>query len=372
MQACPPALGTSHGTAIWEQRLAKTRIFPVIMSGGSGTRIWPLSTQDRPKQFHALGAGRSMIEETALRFSGTHGDIEFLDPIVIAGQSHRDLVLELLGNSGVKLSALVLEPEGRNTAATAALAALVAQELDPGALVLLAPADHLVSRPKDLVAAVSAAARVVSDRIVVFGITPSGPETSYGYIHQGERLSDGVHTVTAFKEKPDAALAQSYLDEGGYSWNAGIFFFRPSLMLEEFEHAADIREGARAALARGRREGVEIHLDPATFAKVRSLPVDIAVMEKTRRAAVAPCDVGWADVGSWSELWRLSDKDAGGNAVSGSATLLDSANNLVRGEGVHVSAIGVSDLVIVATRDAVLVMPRSRAQDVKKVIPGQS
>jgi mannose-1-phosphate guanylyltransferase/mannose-6-phosphate isomerase len=342
------------------------------MSGGSGTRIWPLSTQAQPKQFHALGAGRSMIEETALRLSGAHGDIEFLDPIVIAGRSHRELVLGLLGNSGVKLSALVLEPEGRNTAATAALAAMVAQELDPGALVLLAPADHLVTRPKELVAAVSAAARVVSDRIVVFGITPSSPEICYGYIHQGERLSDGVHAVTAFKEKPDAALAQSYLDQGGYSWNAGIFFFEPALLLEEFEHSADIREGARAALERSHRQGIEIHLDPVAFAKVRAQPVDIAVMEKTRRAAVAPCDIGWADVGSWSELWRLSDKDADGNAVSGSATLLDSENNLVRGEGVHVSAIGVSDLVIVATRDAVLVMPRSRAQDVKKVIPDQS
>jgi mannose-1-phosphate guanylyltransferase/mannose-6-phosphate isomerase len=342
------------------------------MSGGSGTRIWPLSTEERPKQFHVLGAGRSMLEETALRLSGVHGDIEFLDPIVIAGQSHRDLVLELLGRSGVKLSALVLEPEGRNTAATAALAALVAQELDPDALVLLAPADHLVSRPKDLAAAVAAAAKVVSDRIVVFGITPAGPETGYGYILQGDRLSDGVYEVVAFKEKPELHVAERYLREGGYSWNAGIFFFSPALMLEEFESSSDIREGSRAALSRSRRHGTEIHLDPATFASVRAAPVDIAVMEKTRRAAVAPCDVGWADVGSWAELWRLSEKDGQGNAAVGSFTLLDSANNLVRGDGVHVSVVGVSDLIIVATKDAVLVMPRSRAQDVKKVIPGKS
>lgn len=352
--------------------MARTKIFPVIMSGGSGTRIWPLSTQDKPKQFHALGAGRSMIEETALRLSGRHGNIEFLDPIVIAGQSHRDLVLELLGQSGVKLSALVLEPEGRNTAATAALAALVAQELDPDALVLLTPADHLVARPKDLASAIAAASVVASERIVVFGITPSGPETSYGYILQGEPLTSGIHAVQAFKEKPDAALAQRYFEEGGYSWNAGIFFFAPSLMLEEFEASADIREGARAALKRAKRQGVEIHLDPTAFGTVRAEPVDIAVMEKTRRAAVAPCDIGWADVGSWSELWRLSGKDENGNATTGSVTILDGENNLIRGEGVHVSAIGVSDLVIIATPGAVLVMPKSRSQDVKKVIPGES
>jgi mannose-1-phosphate guanylyltransferase / mannose-6-phosphate isomerase len=352
--------------------LARTKIFPVIMSGGSGTRIWPLSTHEKPKQFHVLGAGRSMIEETALRLSGRHGDIEFLDPIVIAGQSHRDLVLDLLGQSGIRLSALVLEPEGRNTAATAALAALVAQELDPDALVLLAPADHLVSRPKALASAIAAASAAASERIIVFGITPAGPETNYGYILQGDPLAPGIHTVQAFKEKPDAKLAQRYLDEGGYSWNAGIFFFAPSLMLEEFEASADIREGARAALKRATRKGVEIHLDPTTFAAVRAAPVDIAVMEKTRRAAVASCDIGWADIGSWSELWRLSEKDANGNAAMGSVTVLDAENNLIRGEGVHVSAIGVSDLVIVATPGAVLVMPKTRSQDVKKVIPGKS
>lgn len=342
------------------------------MSGGSGTRLWPLSTTVQPKQFHAFGAQRSMIEDTALRFSGVHDDIEFLDPVVIAGQGHRDLVLELLAASGVKLSALVLEPEGRNTAATAALAALVAQELDPDALVVLAPADHIVARPAGLIDAIRAALPVVSDRIVTFGIQPAGPETGYGYILGGAQLADGVDEVAAFREKPRLADAERYLREGGYTWNAGIFFFSPSLMLEEFSLAsADIRDGAHQALKRARRTGVEILLDPETFLAVRAQPVDIAVMEKTKRAAVAPCDIGWADIGSWAELWRLSDKDPDGNAASGSVTLLDAGNNLIRGEGVHVSAIGVSDLVIVATRDAVLIMPRSRAQDVKKVIPGK-
>jgi mannose-1-phosphate guanylyltransferase len=163
-----------------------------------------------------------------------------------------------------------------------------------------------------------------------------------------------------------------YLREGGYTWNAGIFFFSPSLLLQEFSiAAADIRDGARLALQRARRDGVEIHLDPEAFLAVRAEPVDIAVMEQTKRAAVAPCDIGWADIGSWAELWRISDKDANGNVVSGKVTLLDGMNNLIRSEGVQVSAVGVSDLIIIATGDAVLIAPRSRAQDVKKVIPGK-
>lgn len=352
--------------------MAPTRIIPVIMSGGSGTRLWPLSTTTRPKQFHTLGASRSMIEETALRLSGRHGDIEFLDPVIIAGEGHRELIRQLLPGAGAKPSALVFEPVARNTAAVAAVAALAAQEMDPDALVVLTPADHLVSRPQDLVAAIRRAAPVARERIVTFGIAPTGPETGYGYIRQGDVISDGVYEIGRFTEKPQHTEATRYLEDGGYSWNAGIFFFSPAIMLEEFAACAPaIGEGARMAFDRARREGVEIHLDREAFAATPSQPVDIAVMEKTRRAAVAPCDVGWADVGSWAELWRLSEKDAQGNAVAGSASLLDAANNLVRGEGVHVSVVGVSDLVIVATPDAVLIMPRERAQDVKKVIPGQ-
>lgn len=314
-----------------------------------------------------------MIEETALRLRGVHGGMKFLDPVIIAGASHRDLVFGLLGRSEVNVSALVLEPEGRNTAATAALAAIVAQEIDPEAYVLLAPADHLVANPPALIDAIRAASAVVSENIVTFGIRPTGPETGYGYILQGDELSDGVHRVSAFKEKPDLELANQYLSDGRYSWNSGMFFFAPSVLLEEFSIAgADIRDGAHEAFRRARRENdIEIHLDAEIFAQVRNDAVDRAVMEKTSRAAVAPCDIGWADVGSWAELWRLSDKDSKGNAVSGSVTLLDAENNLIRGEGVHVSAIGVSDLIVVASGNSVLILPRSRAQDVKKVIPEQ-
>ena len=352
--------------------MSAIRIVPVIMSGGSGTRLWPLSTDARPKQFHTLGGDRSMIEETALRLSGSHDDIEFLPPVVIAGASHAELVRSLLKASGITPAAIVLEPQGRNTAAAAATAAMIASEMAPDAHVLLAPADHLVTRPDAFISAIRSAAKVVTGQIVTFGIAPTSPETGYGYILQGEALAPGVHRIAAFREKPDLATATRYLAEGGYSWNSGVFFFSPRMLLEEFSiAAADIRDGAREALSRARRNGAEILLDAASFDAIRSEAVDRAVMEKTARAAVVPCDIGWADVGSWAELWRLSDKNASGNVADGQATLLDCANTLVRADGMQVSVIGVEDLIVVASGNSVLVMPRARAQDVKKVIPGK-
>lgn len=341
------------------------------MSGGSGTRLWPLSTAEKPKQFHHLGAERSMIEETVMRFSGEHGGVRFLPPVIIASAAHADLVTEALAACGIAPSAVILEPKGRNTAATAALAALVAQEIDPEAHVLLAPADHLVSKADAFVSVIRSATAVLPDRIVTFGIEPSGPETGYGYILQGDQLSDGVHAVMKFKEKPELPVAIQYLAEGGYSWNSGVFLFSPRTMLDEFAiAAADIRDGSRIALERARRTGVEILLDAEAFAAVRSEAVDRAVMEHTGRAAVAPCEIGWADVGSWAEVWRLSDKDDTGNAKAGSVIVHDGQNNLVRTDGIHVSIVGLSDLIVIANGDAILIAPRDRAQDVKKVIPG--
>ena len=351
------------------------KIIPVIMSGGSGTRLWPLSTDARPKQFHALGASRTLFEETAARLQGVHADLHFLPPVIIAGEDHRELVAEALTRSGIAPAAVVLEPVGRNTAATAALAALVAAEIDPEALVLLTPADHLVADPNAFLAAIRAGAPIANDHIVTFGIAPDRPEVGYGYIRRGEPLAEGVYAVVAFEEKPVLETAQRYLRDGDFSWNSGVFFFNPAVLLDEFAAAgaADIRDGAGAALARGHRQasnkGSEIRLDRALFSAIRAEPIDIAVMQKTKRAAVVPCDIGWADVGSWSELWRLSDQDQKGNVTTGSVTLIDGANNLVRAEGVHVSAVGVEDLIIVATREAVLILPRGRAQEVKSLIP---
>ena len=348
-----------------------TKIIPVIMSGGSGTRLWPLSTAEKPKQFHFLGADRTMIEETVMRFSGEHDGVRFLPPVIIASAAHGDLVREALAACGIEPAAVILEPKGRNTAATAALAALIAQEIDPEAHVLLAPADHLVAKADAFVRTIRAASSVLPDRIVTFGINPSGPETGYGYILQGDQLADGVHAVAMFKEKPELHIAEQYLREGGYSWNSGVFLFSPRMMLDEFGiAAADIRDDAAHALSRATRKGPVILLDAEAFAAVRSEAVDRAVMEHTRRAAVAPCDIGWADVGSWAEVWRLSDKDGQGNAMQGPVIVHEGENNLVRTDGPHISIVGLSDLIVIASGDSILIAPRERAQDVKKVIPG--
>ncbi len=266
--------------------LSVQKIIPVIMSGGSGTRLWPLSTAERPKQFHKLGAGRTMIEETVMRFSGRHDGVVFLPPAIIASEAHADLVSSALSACGVTPSAVILEPSGRNTAAAAALAAFLAQEIDPAAHVLLAPADHLVAKADAFVSVIRAATAVLPDRIVTFGIKPTGPETGFGYILQGEPLGEGVNAVAMFVEKPPLPDATRYYNHGGYSWNSGVFLFSPQTMLEEFGIAAsDIREGARKALAGARRAGSEIRLDEETFGAVRSEAVDRAVMEHTRRAA---------------------------------------------------------------------------------------
>ncbi|MFT3729137.1 MAG: mannose-1-phosphate guanylyltransferase/mannose-6-phosphate isomerase [Terricaulis sp.] len=341
------------------------RIIPAIMSGGAGTRLWPLSTDAQPKQFHALGGSHSLFAETVRRVQGDHGALSFAPPVVICNEKHRTPVESDLAEIGVRPAAIVLEPAPKNTAAVAAVAAAVGAELDPDALVLLLPADHLVGDRDAFLAAIERAAPVARERIVTFGITPDRPATEYGYIKRGAQLREGVFAVESFREKPNAPTAREYLSTSGYSWNAGMFFFSPRVMLEEFDATPLIRDAALAALKDATRDGVDIRLDPEAFAKSPSHPLDIAVMEKTDRAAVAPCEIGWADVGSWDEIWRLSERDAAGNVLQGSAVALDGANNLLHGAGVKVCVAGVSDLVVVATPDAVLIVPRERAQDVK-------
>lgn len=347
------------------------KVIPVIMSGGSGTRLWPLSTAERPKQFHALLSDDVMIVETAKRFVAGGNGVEFLPPIVIAGAAHGALVTEQLGAAGITPSAIVLEPMGRNTAAAAAVAALAAQQTDPEAMVLLCPADHIVGDPAAFHAAIAQTGSVVSERIVTFGMTPTAPETGFGYIKQGPELTGGVYAIEAFKEKPVREVAERYIAEGGYSWNSGVFFYSPGVMLEEFEALQPgVLAGSRAAMEKGVSDGSLLYLDEPAFAALESLPVDIAIMERTSRGAVAPCSVGWADVGSWSEYWRLSEKDAGENALEGSVIAQEVGRSLVRAEpGVHVSVRGLKDIIVVATGDSVMVMPMSEAQNVKGLIP---
>ncbi len=345
----------------------KQRIIPAIMSGGAGTRLWPLSTDAQPKQFHALAGTRSLFAETVARVSGETDAISFAPPIVLCNSSHKQWIDAHLAEIGASASAIVYEPVARNTAAAAAVAAALGAEIDAEALVLLLPADHSIADREGFLAAIARAAPIARERIVTFGIEPNRPETGYGYIKSGATLSEGVFAIDSFREKPQREIAERYLAEGGHSWNAGMFFFHPRTMLEEFAANADIRDRALAALAAARRNGVEIYLDAEHFARARSLPLDIAVMEHTRKGAVAPCAIGWADIGAWDEIWRLAAKDELGNAIHGDVVAVGSSNNLLRGEGVKVCVSGVNDLIVIATQKTVIVIPRERAQDVKQL-----
>lgn len=331
------------------------RIIPAIMSGGAGTRLWPLSTEARPKQFHALGGDVTLFAATARRLR----DEPFAEPIVLCNARHVGLVRAELGESA---ATYVLEPEPRNTAAVATVAAAVALERAPDDLVLLTPADHLVANERAFRAAIARAVPFARERILTFGITPDRPATGYGYIKSGKALGDGVFAIESFREKPDAAAAQSLLDEGGYAWNAGIFLFAPRLLLAEFDASPAIRDGALASLGRADRDGDEIKLDAETFARIPSQPLDIAVMEKTARAAVAPCEIGWADIGTWDEVWRLAPRDTRGYALLGSVA--DTNTEKIEASGVPVAIIGGQDLVAVAAPKGILILPRKQTRDV--------
>ena len=345
------------------------QVVPVIMSGGSGTRLWPLSTDVRPKQFHALAGARTMLQETALRLAEPADGLALLSPIVICNRSHERIVETQLAEVGVKPLAIVLEPFGRNTAAVAVTAARMVQTLAPGAQALLLPADHVITLPDAFRSAVARGA-CASGRIVTFGIAPTGPETGYGYIQRGAGVGVGVYEVARFTEKPKLELAKAYLAEGGYDWNGGIFLFAPEVMLSEMQaYRPDIYAAAIAAVDAAGRDAPFVRLDDERFLAIPSESVDVAVMEGTRLAAVAPCDIGWADVGSWSELWRLGGKDGQDNLVRGDAVALDTFGSLVwSDEGMEVGVVGLRDLIVVATSGAVVVLPKDRAQEVKTIV----
>ncbi len=344
------------------------KVIPIIMSGGSGTRLWPLSTAAQPKQFHALaGLKDTMIEATARRFAGDSPGLSFLAPVVIGNAAHADLIAEQLAQVS-PAQAVLLEPVGRNTAATGLLAALIAKQIDPEALVFLAPADHVVADVEAFRAVLAKAAPLARDRIVTLGITPTGPETGYGYIQMGVALGEGVYEINRFKEKPRLQEALAMMADGQHVWNAGMFFFAPDLVIAEFARTPGVRDPVTRAFTQARKDGVFIHLDADAFASADALPFDIAVMEKTKRGAVAPCDIGWADVGSWSEVWRLSPKEQAGNAVSGAAAIEDCEDCLVMADGVRVAVAGLRDVVVVATPEGVLVTTKAHAQKVKDLV----
>lgn len=337
---------------------------PAILCGGSGERLWPLSRQAKPKPFHALLSGRTIFEDTLLRCRGAGEGVAFSDPLVIAGEAIEEPVREGLASASITPAAAVFEPVGRNTAPAAALAALLAQKQDgPDALVLIVSSDHHIAPVAKFRETVAAAAPLAADgKIVVFGIPPTRPETGYGYIRKGEALGEGF-TVAAFEEKPDEETAARYLAAGDRFWNAGIFLFRADVLLSELaRYEPEVLHAVRTALQADNR------IDEAAFAASSSVPLDIAVMERTRHAAVIPARFAWSDVGTWPSLADALDKDGDGNVLAGDVMAIDTTGSYLRGEGVTVTALGVEDLVVVATPDAVFVAPRARAHEVKQIL----
>lgn len=347
---------------------AASLITPVLLSGGSGTRLWPVSRALHPKQLQALTGERTMLQETALRLAGP----EFAAPMIVCNGDHRFTIAAQLQSIGLTPQSIVLEPQGRNTAPAAAVAALKLRQVSPDALMLLAASDHVI----DDVAAFHEAVRIAADAaregyLVSIGVMPTRPETGYGYIDSGAGLPavPGAFAVKRFVEKPDRATAERFVSSGTFLWNASIFLFRASTYLEELEkYAPDVRRQAEAALKLGTQDLDFLRLDSDAFAKCPSISIDYAVMERTSRAAVVPADIGWSDVGSWSMLWERGAKDADGNVMTGDVLIEDGKGNLIRSESRLVAALGVDNLVIIATNDAVLVASRDRDQDVKRVV----
>ncbi len=348
-------------------------ICPVILSGGSGTRLWPLSRQAAPKQFQRLLSERTMIQETAARaMSPAEGGEGFAAPIVVCNERHRFVVAEQMRELGIAGTRIVLEPVGRNSGPAILAAALLVAEEAPETVLWMMAADAAIGDEPALRRAVAvAAAAARAGHVVTFGMTPTAPETGYGYIERGEPIAgiEGAFRVARFVEKPDRPTAEAYLASGGFFWNAGMFVFTAAALIAEFErHAPDVLASVREAVARRATETDFIRLGADAFAACRNISLDYAVAEKTSRNAVVPASLGWSDVGSWAALWELGAKDAAGNVATGRTVLVDTRGCYVRGDGTLAAVVGLEDVVLVATPDAVLALPRERAQDVKAVL----
>ena len=336
----------------------------VILSGGSGTRLWPLSRELFPKQLINLqGGDETLLQATLARTQGLPG---LLPPVIVCNENHRFLVAEQVRALALSGAKVILEPCARNTAPAIALAALTA---DPEALLLVLPADHVIQDKAAFQAAVSAAIPVAEQgKLVTFGVVPSAPETGYGYIRCGKPLGQAFH-IDRFIEKPDRKTAEVFLTAGGYLWNSGMFLFKASRYLEELaKHAPAMLEAARAAVLAAKSDLDFLRVDAAAFAKCPSDSIDYAVMEKTESAAVVPLDADWSDVGSWSSLHEALERDSAGNALRGDVLSVDTEGSFVLAESRLVATVGLKDHVVVETKDAVLVAPKGRVQDVKKLV----
>ena len=349
------------------ETFAMTRIYPVILSGGVGSRLWPVSRAAAPKQLLPLVGERSLLQETILR---TQVDRGMLPPVIICNDAHRFIIAAQLQELGTKPTDHILEPVGRNTAAAAAVAALVLSAMDRDAILVLLPADHFIADKGAFSRALEDAMPfATAGNIVTLGILPTGPKTGYGYIKKGLPLGDGCFALERFYEKPNRETAEGFIAEGDYLWNAGVFIASAQTLLTEMRlHCPSIILSATEALRAAKLDLDFLRLDAEAFAACPSEPFDIAVMERTDKGVVIPLDCGWSDVGSWSTLWDLGSKDADGNVTVGDVLAINTSNSYVRSEGRLVATLGIDDLIIVETGDAVLVAAKREAQNISAVV----
>lgn len=343
-----------------------TRIHPVILSGGSGTRLWPLSRQACPKQFLDLVGEGSLLQQTCRRLAGAL----FAAPVVLGNHEHRFLIAEQMREAGTQPAAIVLEPTARNTAPAAAVAALMAAREDPGRLVLLAPSDHVIAGHDGFLASMRAGvAAAQAGRIVTFGVRPDAAETGYGYIEAGGG-TDGVLDVRRFVEKPPRATAEALVGQGNVYWNSGMFLFAARTLLDAFAaHRPELLAACEAALARAVRDLDFLRLDEAAYATCDSISLDHALMEKAGNTSCVPLAAEWSDLGTWPAVWQLANKDADGNAGRGDVILMDSRNSYAHSaDGACLALVGLDNVMAIATRDAILVAARDRAQETRALV----
>lgn len=344
-------------------------IIPVILAGGSGTRLWPMSRELYPKQLINIYNESTMLQNTVQRLDGL---VNISAPIVVCNEDHRFMTAEQLRQIDVDPVSIILEPVGRNTAPAIALAALKAREIREDPILLVLPADHVIARPLDFHAAIQEGIEYAqSGKLITFGIIPDAPETGYGYIKKGKVIdeSSGISTIDTFVEKPDKQTAGLYLDSGDYCWNSGMFMFKASQIISEIDtHCPGMIGPCEQALSNGTSDLDFFRLNLDDFSKIPSDSIDYAVMEKTRQGIVIPLDVGWNDLGSFDALWSTGNKDENKNVIKGDVVAHDVKASYINAESRLVSAVGIENFVIVETKDAVLVSPRDRVQDVKKIV----
>ncbi len=344
-------------------------IHPVLLSGGAGTRLWPMSREHYPKQLLSLCSKRSMLQDTASRVDDPS---RFAPPLVICNQEHRFVIAEQMRQMAAAPAAIMLEPVGRNTAAAAAVAALHVVARDPYALLLVLPADHLIRDIEGFIEVVDRAAAAASaGHLVTFGIHADTPETGYGYIRRGPAVPglEGVYQVAEFVEKPQLETAQRYVADGEHLWNSGMFLFPAAGYLAELDRLEPAMLAAcRTAIEKGTVDRDFFRLDPEAFSSARSASIDYAVMEHTHSAVMVPAEIGWTDVGAWSALWQIGDKDATGNVCLGDVVTQNTRNCYIRSQDLLTAVVGIEDAVIVVTEDAILVSAKDEAQNIKPLV----